>query len=599
MTLLRSKRLHLLLAAALLFAALVALLCLGAGAEVSCMHEDTIVTNGFCREDSCGGYEIPGINEGDPENPDDSYYEIANAGQLYYLKNEILQKKAPETVVRAKLVANIVVTEQLLGSDGKVNPIHLDEEGQVKAEIYRWWINKAVKNVTLDGDGYTISGLYGVSADDAYAAGLFGEAENVTVKNLGLVDSIFASQVKYVGALIAEATGGCVLENCFVLDCTTEGARSAAIVGKLGFSGVVNTVTNCYTDAGRAIYEFAIGNTVSKCYYLSENETDAIEGTMHVAALSDEANTLLTLLKGGDAESAWQISCRRNAPVLRPEHYYKNVCDADCVNIAICGHIRAEGEEGRVPHDFDNKCDVDCNICKNIRELEKTDHYYGNVCDTDCDECGFTREAPESHKYSNQCDKYCNYCQFERTPPIEGHEYSNDCDDECNHCHKKREGAAHTYDNVCDAICNVCATTRVVQGHKYDNACDTSCNDCGSVREITHAFGEYVTVTEPTLEAEGLKERACSVCGVKESEKIAKLVPEPESKLGLYLAIGGGALALAVVIVVVILLLRKKKNAPKAPKEQPEEQAPEATEEEAQEQIPEATEEQPNEDAEN
>jgi len=590
MTLLRSKRLHrcgVLLAAALLFAALFALLCLGASAELSCMHEDTVVTNGFCQDDSCGGYEIPKINKGDPENPDDSYYEIANAGQLYYLKNEILQKKKPEMVVRAKLVANIVVTEQLLGSDGKVNPIHLDEQGQVKTEIYRWWINKAVSNVTLDGDGYTISGLYGVS--DAYAAGLFGEAENVTVKNLGLVDSMFASQTRYVGALIAEATGGCVLENCFVLDCTTEGTRSAGIVGKLGFSGVVNTVKNCYTDAGRAIYEFAFGNTVSKCYYLSENETDAIEGTTHVTALSDEASTLLTLLKGEDTESTWQISCRRNAPVLRPEHYYKNVCDADCAWKSCgdydctkdnchekCGYTRELGEEGRIEHKYDNKCDNTCNICGYGRpKNERSNHDYKNQpCNKVCAECGFTREAPESHKYSDQCDKYCNYCQFERTPPIVGHEYSNDCDDECNQCHKKREGAAHVYDNVCDMICNVCGTTRP-GGHEYENACDTECGKCGVKREITHAFGEFVTVTEPTLEAEGLKERACGVCGFKESEKIAKLVEEP-SRLGLYLAIGGGALALVIAVVVVILLLRKKKSAPKAPEEAEEKPAEDA-----------------------
>ena len=82
----------------------------------------------------------------------------------------------------------------------------------------------------------------------------------------------------------------------------------------------------------------------------------------------------------------------------------------------------------------------------------------------------------------------------------------------------------HKYDNDCDAICNVCNAERVVEGHKYNNKCDADCNVCGESREVgAHTFGEWVTVTEPTTEAEGLKERSCTECGFKESEAIAKL----------------------------------------------------------------------------
>ena len=82
----------------------------------------------------------------------------------------------------------------------------------------------------------------------------------------------------------------------------------------------------------------------------------------------------------------------------------------------------------------------------------------------------------------------------------------------------------HKYDNDCDAICNICGAERTVEGHKYDNKCDTDCNVCGETREVgAHTFGEWVTVTEPTTEAEGLKERTCTECGFKETETIAKL----------------------------------------------------------------------------
>ena len=82
----------------------------------------------------------------------------------------------------------------------------------------------------------------------------------------------------------------------------------------------------------------------------------------------------------------------------------------------------------------------------------------------------------------------------------------------------------HTYDNACDAICNICQAERTVADHVYDNKCDTDCNVCGATREVgAHTFGEWVVVTEPTTEAEGLKERVCTECGYKETATIAKL----------------------------------------------------------------------------
>ena len=554
MTFLKSDRLRRALLFVAFFALALTVLALCTDAATSCGH-DVGTENGFCLEVECNAYEIPTINEGDPALEGDSYYEIANAGQLYWLKNELLQKKEHATVVRAKLTAHIVVNADLLDENGAVKEEHFDEDGELQPYVYTWFFLNEIKNVELDGDGYTISGLYAVRADNG-TAGLFGTAENVKIKNLGILDSIFSTGFDYVGVFFGEAIGGCVLENCFALDNVVTGLRGGALVGNLAFSGVVNTVKNCYVDAAEPFWNCAAGNEVSKCYFLANGE-DNIEGTVAISSLNTE--TLRTALSTDDC--AWVMSCLRNAPVLREEHYYKNACDADCGNFAVCKHSRAEGEEGKVEHKFDNKCDAECNICKNLRTLEKTDHYYTNVCDTDCNECGATRKAPEDHKYTNKCDEYCNYCHFKR--PVAGHEFSNDCATRCNQCGYTREGAGHQFDNVCDAVCNVCATTRTVEGHKYDNACDAACNNCEGAREITHAFGEFVVVTEPTTEAEGLKEKTCSVCGYKESEKIEKLASEVEegSSLGLYLAIGGGALAAVVAVVVIVIVLKKKRGA--------------------------------------
>ncbi len=80
--------------------------------------------------------------------------------------------------------------------------------------------------------------------------------------------------------------------------------------------------------------------------------------------------------------------------------------------------------------------------------------------------------------------------------------------------------------------CDDCGETETVdlpaKGHTYADkfTChDRTCTveDCGHVEKATtaHNFGEWVTVKEPTCTEEGLRERICSVCGDKETEKIA------------------------------------------------------------------------------
>ena len=63
-----------------------------------------------------------------------------------------------------------------------------------------------------------------------------------------------------------------------------------------------------------------------------------------------------------------------------------------------------------------------------------------------------------------------------------------------------------------------------------------------------HSFGEWTIVTEPTIEAEGLKERYCN-CGEKESEPIAKLEKpaEPEGSQGLEYALNADGQSYSVV----------------------------------------------------
>ncbi|MBO7341574.1 MAG: hypothetical protein J6U87_02720, partial [Clostridia bacterium] len=286
MTFLRSERLHravALLLAAVLVVSLAGALCLPADAALSCDHVET-EKNGFCSVENCDGCEPPVLNS-------DGVYEIANAGQLYYFKNVILQQKAQGDVVRAKLTAHIVMIEGLLVETGDVNPEHL-QNGALRAGLPTWLFGDPVSGVELDGDGYTISGLYGVSTQGSYV-GLFGRAENVTVKNLGILDSFFFSD-NYAGALIGKVASGCVVENCFVLESKVTGPLSAGLVGSIGEEGAQSVLKNCYTDVDVAVLACGDFATITDCFY--PGAADEIAGTTNLTAAQMTDGTLRSAL---------------------------------------------------------------------------------------------------------------------------------------------------------------------------------------------------------------------------------------------------------------------------------------------------------------
>lgn len=65
--------------------------------------------------------------------------------------------------------------------------------------------------------------------------------------------------------------------------------------------------------------------------------------------------------------------------------------------------------------------------------------------------------------------------------------------------------------------------------HEYDDDCDDECNLCGEKRTPMHYFGEWTVVKEATNDEEGLKERTCVRCNVKQQAILQKTtVPEPQ-----------------------------------------------------------------------
>lgn len=67
--------------------------------------------------------------------------------------------------------------------------------------------------------------------------------------------------------------------------------------------------------------------------------------------------------------------------------------------------------------------------------------------------------------------------------------------------------------------------------HEYDDDCDGECNLCGEKRTPKHYFGEWTVVKEATNDEEGLKERTCVRCNVKQPAILQKTaVPEPQKE---------------------------------------------------------------------
>ena len=147
-------------------------------------------------------------------------YQIYTADQLYWFAAQV---SGGNGKIYGKLVADIVVSENVLNEDGSLNG---------DGSLFR--PREPIGNVinpyysTFDGNNKTISGLYYHSDKFVRDVGLFGNiAGTAKVKNLGLVDS-------YIDG--ASSTGGVVgFSSGSVQQCYNE----ATIIGDYKVGGVV------------------------------------------------------------------------------------------------------------------------------------------------------------------------------------------------------------------------------------------------------------------------------------------------------------------------------------------------------------------------
>lgn len=186
--------------------------------EATCGTCEKPYDNGFCECEE-EGYQVAVDSDGD------DYYEIGNAGQLYWFMTQLA---GGNTTINAVLIDDIVVnTGDVVGRNG------------TKVEGWIDWIPTSKKYAgVFDGSGYTISGLYYNGTADT--VGLFGWVDGGTVKNVGVVNS-YISGGNYVGG-VAGRTSGATITGCYSKS-TVKGTQNTG--GLCGYNST-STVSGCY-----------------------------------------------------------------------------------------------------------------------------------------------------------------------------------------------------------------------------------------------------------------------------------------------------------------------------------------------------------------
>ncbi|MBO5064491.1 MAG: leucine-rich repeat protein [Clostridia bacterium] len=248
-------------------------------------HIGLDAANGFC---CLCTYQPSELNE-------DNYYEISNAGQLFWFANYI------NTVDRT---ANAVLTADI------------DLEGRPWTPIGSTGENSHNFRGIFDGQNHTIKGLY-VEGGRA-GLGFFGEVRTGTVKNFTIYGEVVANtDVNYVGGVIGSACGlngdndlernGAIIQNITsYVNLTAKTHGIGMIGGFVGYANHESLIENCSWygtfDAGEYRVDSGAGGFIGK---IQENTSRVTirncgaYGTIKTNYAKNSYNNTPTIYMGG------------------------------------------------------------------------------------------------------------------------------------------------------------------------------------------------------------------------------------------------------------------------------------------------------------
>ncbi|MBR7151823.1 MAG: hypothetical protein IKD02_05755 [Clostridia bacterium] len=287
-------------------------------------HTFTEASNGFCAECAEEGLYQPAT-----DSDGDGYYEIDNAGKLYWfaalVNGTLTDGTAQNTSADAILTKDIVVNEGVLTEMAKTFP---DPSG------FRLWtpIGNDSNGYTgvFDGNGKTVSGLYFDDSAVDYV-GLFGYVgTNGKVQNVGVIDSYFNGNY-YVGGVVGYNLG--TVENCY---------NQGTVIGMNNVGGVVGenysgTVQNCYNTGSVSGNEFVGGvvgsndGIVQNCYYLSDCAEDGYGAPQNGIGNAGLGNTTEDVAEVTTAKTSAQFASGEVAHLLG-DAFGQNVDNGETVD---------------------------------------------------------------------------------------------------------------------------------------------------------------------------------------------------------------------------------------------------------------------------
>jgi len=485
-----------------------------------CYAADHDYENGFCT--NCDAHE-PAVLVTD-ENYTElgltadyvGYYAIGNAGQLYWfawLENtpgsdrQELHGDAGWVSVKdnAVLTADIVVNENVLAT---VNDSNFDPA----TTTLRKWDPISLPNDntylgTFDGNGYTIRGLY-FNNSTAYYVGLFGclanvKTENIymygAVKNLGILDSYFNGGY-YVGGVAGISYGS--VQNCYNAGNVSGVEYVGGLVGKNG-----GAVMDCY-NAGNVSGNNYVGGIVGEnsygavenCYYLSDSETDTLDGTSAKTVVQFASGEVAYLLNLNDVEDAlvWGQTIGTDAyPVFKTESnavYYGYISCAEnavkvytndknasaeklghsggtatCITSAVCGDCGASyGNIDENAHSWNGGVVTTNPTCSTVGT--KTYTCTHNSEHTKTEDVAIDENAHAWNEGIVTTNPTCSAVGVKTFTCAHNSEHTKT---------EEVNALGHAYDNACDSECNTCGEERIPAEHVDDDGNNT-CDICGA-----------------------------------------------------------------------------------------------------------------------
>lgn len=297
--------------------------------DVICVRRNGSYNNGFCS--SCGNYQEAIKNR-------DGYYEIGNAGQLYWFADKVNNDIRNFGSANAVLIADITVnTGDLVNYNGTDEttwrawiPIGKEDREMMGSEY--------VYTGIFDGKNHTISGLF-VSLSSRSKVGFIGYlGPNGTIKNVGLVNS-YIHGGSHVGGVCGGIKEGTIL-NCYNAGTVKGGSSVGGVCG----DNVSGTIKNCYNTGEISGYCYVggvCGGNVSegileKCYNTGDISATTMIGG--ICGLNQGAITT-SCYNTGKTEGGSSVGglCGLNNFGILKNSYNASVSGNSSVISGVCG----------------------------------------------------------------------------------------------------------------------------------------------------------------------------------------------------------------------------------------------------------------------